>query len=86
MKESLSRREWFTRLGRIGGLAALGAVAAKLLKSAGGVRSTSLCSRCPVVPWCDKPEAATVRRRGDVRIPKAHARDARPLCEDGPAG
>jgi hypothetical protein len=78
-RETLTRREWLIRMG---GLGVLGAVAGKLLASTRGGRSTSLCARCGIVPWCDRPEAVAARRRGDVRIEKG-GRDDGPLCDDG---
>ena len=71
-KKSISRRDWLIR---VGGLGALGAFAGKLLTSSRGRPSTSLCSRCAVVPWCDAPEAVAARRRGRLHVSQADLAD-----------
>ena len=92
MDQELTRRGFFVRLGRAAGLAALGAIVARLSgrspEAATSRHGPQLCRRCPVLAGCSYPEADRTRRnlgageadKGNLFRDRAASSDVRGLC------
>jgi hypothetical protein len=91
MTERMTRRGFFAVCGRVGALAGLGAIVARLAGREAGkgssARNAGLCGRCPALGTCVLPDGAKTRlERGPDASERQESRggasgwDGRGLC------